>query len=87
MSDKVQETVLVVDDVPDNIDVLSGILREEYKIKAALNGSVALDIAAKQPQPDLILLDVMMPGMDGYEVCQRLKENPLTAHTDNIRHR
>jgi putative two-component system response regulator len=79
MNDKRQETILVVDDVPDNIDVLSGILREDYKIKAALNGKLALDIAVKKPQPDLILLDVMMPDMDGYEVCQRLKDNPLTA--------
>ncbi|MEO5351654.1 MAG: response regulator [Magnetococcus sp. XQGC-1] len=72
-------TLLVVDDTPENIDVLSGILRAEYKVKAALSGERALRIAAAEPRPDMILLDVMMPQMDGYEVCRRLKENPATA--------
>jgi len=60
---------------PENIDVLSGVLRPEYKIKAALNGERALKIAMGMPKPDIILLDIMMPDMDGYEVCQRLKSN------------
>lgn len=70
-------TILVVDDTPENIDVLDGILKDEYRIKIATNGRMALKIAEKT-LPDLILLDVMMPEMDGYEVCERLKENPLT---------
>lgn len=75
-----KQTILVVDDTPDNIDVLSGILRPYYRVKAALNGERALKIANSDQQPDIILLDIMMPEIDGYEVCQRLKENPVTAH-------
>ncbi len=73
-----KQTVLVVDDTPENIDVLSGILRSEYKVKAALNGEKALKIAQSESPPDIILLDIMMPEMDGYEVCQKLKVNPKT---------
>ncbi|ABK45894.1 response regulator receiver modulated metal dependent phosphohydrolase [Magnetococcus marinus MC-1] len=73
-------TLLVVDDTPENIEVLSGVLRSCYRVKAALNGEKALRIAAMEPRPDMILLDVMMPGMDGYEVCRRLKADPITAH-------
>jgi sigma-B regulation protein RsbU (phosphoserine phosphatase) len=69
--------ILAVDDTPENLDVVKGILASNYVIKAAISGPIALKIAEKQ-LPDLILLDVMMPGMDGYEVCQRLKENPKT---------
>ena len=74
-----KQTILVVDDTPENIDVLSGVLRHEYKVKAALNGEYALKIANSAPKPDMILLDIMMPGMDGYEVCSQLKANPATA--------
>ena len=70
--------ILVVDDSPDNIHALSGILETEYIVKAAINGQKALQIAATNKPPDLILLDIMMPGMDGYEVCHRLKENEST---------
>jgi len=73
------QIVLVVDDTPANIDLLSGMLRPHYKIKAATSGEKALKIAAAEPQPDIILLDVMMPDMDGYEVCSKLKENAHTA--------
>jgi len=72
-----KQTILVVDDTPENIDVLKGILGGEYKIKFAVNGTMALQLVEKSP-PDIILLDVMMPGIDGFEVCQRLKKNPLT---------
>lgn len=68
-----QATILVVDDTPENIDVLAGILKADYKIRAARNGAMALKIANMVPQPDLILLDIMMPGIDGYEVCRQLK--------------
>lgn len=74
-----QATVLVVDDTPENIDVLSGLLQQDYKVKAAINGKVALAIAAREPKPDIILLDIMMPEIDGYEVCRRLKAEPMTA--------
>lgn len=67
-------TILVVDDTPDNLMTLSSVLGDIYRVKVANNGEKALRIAQSFPQPDLILLDVMMPGMDGYEVCQRMKE-------------
>ncbi|MDH5645535.1 MAG: response regulator, partial [Candidatus Heimdallarchaeota archaeon] len=67
--------ILVVDDQPENIDVLSNILRDAYKVKAAINGEQALQIIQEKQAPDLILLDVMMPGIDGYEVCKKLKDN------------
>lgn len=70
-------TVLAVDDTPENLDVVKGILTPEYVVKVAINGPIALKIAEKQP-PDLVLLDIMMPGMNGYEVCRRLKSNPET---------
>jgi len=68
-----KKTLLVVDDFPDNIDVISGALSIDYRVRAAVNGEKALAIATTEPYPDLILLDIMMPGMDGYEVCRRLK--------------
>jgi len=77
---KEKQTILVVDDTPENIDVLSGLLRSEFRVKAAPNGPRALQIAQALPQPDLILLDIMMPGMDGYQVCRELKSDPRTRH-------
>jgi putative two-component system response regulator len=74
-----RQTLLIVDDTPDNITLLSGLLKNRYRIKVATQGERALKIAAMEPPPDLILLDIMMPGMDGYEVCQQLKANPHTA--------
>ena len=71
--------VLLVDDTPFNIDVLRGVLGGAYTLKVATSGEKALALAQMQPQPHLILLDVMMPGMDGYEVCRRLKASPETA--------
>ncbi len=70
--------VLVVDDVASNIDVISGILKRHYQVKVATTGKKALQICKTHPQPDLILLDIMMPEMDGMEVCKALKENPET---------
>lgn len=70
--------ILVVDDTPANLRLLVHILREKgYQVRAVPNGELALSAAQGLP-PDLILLDIMMPKMDGYEVCQRLKENELT---------
>lgn len=71
--------VLVVDDIPDNIHTLSGVLSDNYRIKAATSGAKAIQIANSKPQPHLILLDIMMPEMDGYEVCSQLKANPMTS--------
>jgi putative two-component system response regulator len=77
---KSKQTVLIVDDTPENLTVMNGLLREHYRTKVASNGARALRIAEDNPRPDLILLDIMMPGMDGYEVCRRLKRDPtLTA--------
>ena len=73
-----KNTVLVVDDTSENIDVLYGVLSKDYKVKAAPNGVKALKIARGEKPPDLILLDIMMPEMDGYEVCGHLKEDERT---------
>jgi adenylate cyclase len=70
--------ILIVDDTPANVDVLAGILREHYQIKVALNGPKALKIAQSDSAPALILLDVMMPEMDGYEVCRQLQADERT---------
>ncbi len=72
--------ILIVDDTPENLDVLGGVLGKTYKVKAALNGAKALRIAQGDTKPDMILLDIMMPDMDGYEVCRILKADPDTAN-------
>jgi sigma-B regulation protein RsbU (phosphoserine phosphatase) len=69
--------VLAVDDTPENLDVVKGILANDYTVKAAINGEMALKIVEKSP-PDIILLDIMMPGMSGYEVCEQLKADSST---------
>ena len=74
-----KQTILVVDDTPENIDVLVGTLKHDYHVKAAINGEMALKIVQTSP-PDIILLDIMMPGIDGYEVCRRLKADHTTRH-------
>lgn len=71
-------TILVVDDTPDNLALMSGLLKDYYRVKIANNGEKALKVAQTLPPPDLILLDIMMPGIDGYEVCAHLKANPAT---------
>jgi sigma-B regulation protein RsbU (phosphoserine phosphatase) len=79
MNDKAaKQAVLIVDDTPANIQVLMETLKEDYRIAAAVNGERALQLAASDPTPDIILLDVMMPGMDGYEVCAKLKADAKT---------
>jgi len=76
--DEKKKVILAVDDAPENLDVVKGLLSPHYIVKAAVNGQMALKIAEKQ-SPDLILLDIRMPGMDGYEVCRALKANDATA--------
>lgn len=71
-------TILIVDDAPENLAVLSDLLQPVYQVRAATNGAKALRIAASEPRPDLILLDVMMPEMDGYQVFERLRGDTLT---------
>lgn len=73
-----RSTVLVIDDTPANLSLLNNLLRTHYRVKLANGGSRGLELASGKV-PDLILLDIMMPGMDGYEVCRHLKANPLTA--------
>jgi len=74
---KLTPNILIVDDVPANLKVLGEILKGEgYKVRPVPSGALALQVAEKE-MPDLILLDIMMPEMDGYEVCRRMKENPL----------
>jgi len=70
--------VLVVDDTPDNLSLMSGLLKDLYKVKVANNGEKAISIANSDSPPDLILLDIMMPGMSGYQVCQVLKASQAT---------
>lgn len=72
--------LLIVDDTPANIQVLAHALMGSYRVKFATNGPDALALASIDEKPDLILLDIMMPGMDGYEVCRRLRDHPGTQH-------
>ena len=76
-----KQVILVVDDAPAIIDLLAGLLKDKYRVKAAINGKTALRIAQSAKPPDLILLDIVMPEMDGLEVCKNLKKN---AETTNI---
>ena len=72
-------TILVVDDEPANLTVLTHLLRPVYQVRAANSGENALSAATSEPRPDLILLDIMMPGMDGYQVLERLRRHPVTV--------
>jgi len=71
-------TILVVDDTPDNLTLMTALLKDDYRVKVAHNGERALRLVQGGDPPALILLDIMMPGMDGYEVCRRLKADPVT---------
>lgn len=73
-------TILVVDDAPDNLSLLSELFRDRYRVKVANAGSKAIAICQSEDPPDLVLLDVMMPAMDGYEVAHRLREHPTSEH-------
>jgi len=77
MTDLSQMRVLVVDDVEINVDILVEALGDDYRISVAMDGESALEIVEETP-PDIILLDIMMPGIDGYEVCERLKSKAAT---------
>jgi sigma-B regulation protein RsbU (phosphoserine phosphatase) len=78
MTPEEKKLVLVVDDTPANIQIVQSILKDSYRLRVATNGTKALELANADPQPDLILLDVMMPGIDGFEVCTRLKASEGT---------
>jgi putative two-component system response regulator len=73
-----RHTVLIVDDTPDNITLISGLLKDKYNTKVATSGATALQIVASS-KVDLILLDIMMPEVDGFETCRRLKADPASA--------
>jgi len=78
MPDTIKQQVLVVDDIPKNLQLMGTVLKSiKVKVAFAQNGKQAIEYA-KTKKPDLILLDIMMPDMDGYEVCKRLKDNPIT---------
>jgi CheY-like chemotaxis protein len=77
--DMPDKTILIVDDTPANIAAALSILTDQYRTRVATSGARALEQAGASEKPDLILLDVTMPEMDGYEVCARLKANPDTA--------
>lgn len=76
-TDKPRKSVLVVDDLADNIDILRGILKDHYDVYIAKSGGLALKIIESK-RPDIVLLDIMMPGMNGFEVCTEMKKNPET---------
>ena len=71
-------TILVIDDSPDSLALMSGLLKDIYRVKVATHGDMGLQVALSAQPPDLILLDIMMPEVDGYEVCRQLKANPAS---------
>src|SRR5690606_3999361 len=75
----IKKTVLIVDDIPENLSMLNALLKDFYAVKVAISGEMCLKIASVLPRPDLILLDVMMPDIDGYDVCRRLKADAYTS--------
>ena len=77
---ELQKVILLVDDTPDNLTILCELLKSQFKLKIATTGEKAIQIANAESPPDLILLDVIMPGMNGYEVCRMLKKSPTTSN-------
>lgn len=78
-SDQIQPKVLIVDDIAENIHMMMALLQDDYDLIPAKRGQAALDKIAKGLRPDLVLLDIVMPEVDGYEVCRQLKANPATS--------
>ena len=76
--------VLIVDDSRSDIRIVNENLKDHYTVLAATSGQTALDVAVKNPKPDVILMDVEMPEMNGYEACKKLKSDPSTADIDII---
>ncbi|TAN52828.1 MAG: response regulator [Methylococcaceae bacterium] len=86
-------TILIVDDTPDNLHLLANLFKTEYRVQVAINGEQALGFCQSDSPPDLVLLDIMMPGMDGFEVAKRMRSHPnsenipvifVTAMTDDV---
>ncbi len=84
MMNKRKPVILIVDDERLNLEILLKILKDDYRVKVAMNGRQALDRAVSVPIPDVILLDIQMPDLDGYAVCEKLKSNPITKETPVI---
>jgi DNA-binding response OmpR family regulator len=80
-TDNIIQTILIVDDEPTSIDILNEVLKDSYKIVFAKDGAGGIKIALSDTPPDMILLDIVMPGIDGYEVCKKLKKDD---HAKNI---
>lgn len=72
--------ILVVDDAPENLALLAGLLKDQYRVKVANNGKKALQIVSGATPPDMVLLDVLMPEMDGYEVCRQIRAQESLLH-------
>jgi len=79
-----KRSILIVDDVPANLQVLNSLLKDEYRTLIATSGQRAIELAQAEPRPDLILLDIMMPDLDGYQVCEVLKSEPRTREVPVI---
>ncbi|QDQ28944.1 response regulator [Chitinimonas arctica] len=73
-------TLLVVDDTPDNLRLMAGLFEADYRVRIAHNGEKALALCTSDSPPDLVLLDIMMPGLDGFEVARRLRDHPISQH-------
>ena len=72
--------ILVVDDMPDNLFLMNGLFEDRYQVVQAPSGKDALTIVMSENPPDMVLLDIMMPDMDGYEVLRRIRQHPPTAN-------
>jgi putative two-component system response regulator len=79
IAENARKTILVIDDSPEMLTIITAVLRDRYQLKVSKTGVRGLQLAQMQPQPDLILLDYLMPEMNGDDVCRQLKSNPLTS--------